>query len=267
MGLDKINLLNSEDSEKDPPMTDDWSTSDGETIEQRMQNGTKWTTLLKEDGEAYNVVHRRLIVAIARKRFTDDDVEQSKWVRDIKDTLEAINRPANANIIYWPQRSDTKRKKKQKPIRYDVDDSPARNEPESMHVLNGRRSNINDFDDSENDLDVEDFEHSSKAPKASAPKGRQFQNTGDFTRKKTNTKSEREQANETLSKFSQAASAIEPSEDGNSIFSGKKGKNYSRKKTSARKLDDEEDTYRTYSARKMNQQDDGEPRSKKRRRK
>ena len=33
MDLDKHNLLNSEDSDHDPRMTDYWSTSDGETIE------------------------------------------------------------------------------------------------------------------------------------------------------------------------------------------------------------------------------------------
>ena len=192
MSLDKTNLLNSEDSEKDPEMTDSWTTSDGETIEQKIQKGPKWTKLLKSEGETYNIVNRRLILAVARKRFTEEETEQTRWVRDIKDTLESINRPSQGNISYRPQRSDTRKKKKQKPSRYDVDDDTERyREPESMQVLNGRQSRINEFD-SGDDVDVEDLEHSSKVLKASGPKGRQFQDTGEFRSKKS--RSERDKA-------------------------------------------------------------------------
>ena len=189
-------------------------------------------------------------MAVAKKRFTEEEVEQTKWVRDIKNTLEAINRPANANIIYWPERSDAKRKKKkQKPAKYEVEDSQERrpDSPGSMQVLNGRQSRLNEYD-SDDDVDVEDYEHSSKVLHAAAPKGRKFQNTGEFQRKRT--RSERDKAQETLSKFSQAASAIEPSEDGNSIFSGGK-QNYSRRKT---RDVDEDDTYRSYSTKKLKMQ-------------
>ena len=75
MGLDKINLLNSEDSEQDPSMSEQVSTSDGEPIDQRIAKGPKWTQILKQEGETYNIVNRRLILAISRKRFTEEDCE------------------------------------------------------------------------------------------------------------------------------------------------------------------------------------------------
>ena len=75
MSLDKINLLNSEDSEQDPSMSEQVSTSDGEPIDQRIAKGPKWTQILKQEGETYNIVNRRLILAISRKRFTEEDCE------------------------------------------------------------------------------------------------------------------------------------------------------------------------------------------------
>ena len=75
MSLDKINLLNSEGSSDDPSMTEYVSTSDGEAIDDRIAKGPKWTQILKQEGETYNIVNRRLILAISRKRFTEEDCE------------------------------------------------------------------------------------------------------------------------------------------------------------------------------------------------
>ena len=50
MSLDKTNLLNSEDSEADPPMSEQVSTSDGEAIDQRIAKGPRWAQILKADG-------------------------------------------------------------------------------------------------------------------------------------------------------------------------------------------------------------------------
>ena len=72
---------------------------------------------------------------------------------------------------------------------------------------------------------------------------------------------ERDRAQETLSRFSQAASAIEPSEDG-----GIYGKSYKSKKS---RNHDEEDTYRHYQQSKKSQRQEGasgkSPRGKRRR--
>ena len=76
MSLDKINLLNSENSDRDPEMSEFCSTSDGETIESKVKKGPQWTQLLRSEGETYNVVNRRLILAAAKKRWTEEDVEQ-----------------------------------------------------------------------------------------------------------------------------------------------------------------------------------------------
>ena len=62
---------------------------------------------------------------------------------------------------------------------------------------------------------------------------------------KAKSSKERDRAQETLSRFSQAASAIEPSEDG-----GIYGKSYKSKKS---RNHDEEDTYRHYQQSKKSQ--------------
>ena len=72
---------------------------------------------------------------------------------------------------------------------------------------------------------------------------------------------ERDRAQETLSRFSQAASAIEPSDDG-----GIYGKSYKSKKS---RNHDEEDTYRHYQQSQKNKRREGasgkSPRGKRRR--
>ena len=215
MSLDKTNLLNSEDSSADPSMTEHVSTSDGEAIDDRIAKGPKWTQILKQEGETYNIVNRRLILAISRKRFTEEDCEQSKWIRDIRDTLDRVSRPSNSNVSYRPEGRDPKKRQS----KYDVDDRGRYNEPESLQVLNGRKSAINGFD-SGDDVELEDFENNQK-PSAN----------------KTRSGKGRDRAQETLSRFSQAASAIEPSEDGGL---------WGRSHKSKTKLYEEEDTYRHY---------------------
>ena len=83
MSLDKINLLNSEDTDADPEMTDHVSTSDGELIEAKIEKGPRWSKVLKSEGETYNVINRRLSLAVSRKRFTEEDTEQQQWVSEV----------------------------------------------------------------------------------------------------------------------------------------------------------------------------------------
>jgi len=83
MSLDKTNLLNSEDSDADPEMTDHVSTSDGEMIESKIEKGPRWSKVLKSEGETYNVINRRLSLAVSRKRFIEEDTEQQQWVSEV----------------------------------------------------------------------------------------------------------------------------------------------------------------------------------------
>ena len=154
MSLDKTNLLNSEDSEADPPMSEQVSTSDGEAIDERIAKGPKWAQILKAEGETYNIVNRRLILAISRKRYTEEDCEQTKWISEIRDTLDKVNRPSHSNISYRPEGRDPKKKHS----KYDADETGRYNEPESLQVLNGRKSAINGFD-SGDDVELEDFDN------------------------------------------------------------------------------------------------------------
>ena len=88
-------------------------------------------------------------------------------------------------------------------------------------MLNGRKSAINGFD-SGDDVELEEFDNNQKpcANKTRSGKGR-----------------DRDRVQETLSRFSQAASAIEPSEDGGPWGRSHKSKSRHR---------EEEDTYRHY---------------------
>jgi len=79
--------------------------------------------------------------------------------------LDKVNRPSCSSVSYAPQKSDQKKKKKQQ---YGVEDPGTYNEPDSaMHSLQKKPRNqpINDFE-SDEDLDVEDYEDNSKQLRA-----------------------------------------------------------------------------------------------------
>ena len=83
--------------------------------------------------------------------------------------LDRVNRPSRSSISYAPKKSDIKKKKKQQ---YGVEDSRYHEPDSAMHSLQkSRRTNrpINDFE-SDEDLDVEDYEDNTRQLRAEPPR-------------------------------------------------------------------------------------------------
>ena len=79
MELDKNEMLYSNESDEDPDMTGQCSSSEGETLDQRVQSGPKFTSILKSKGAANNIVNRRLVLAVAKKRFKEQELDDARW--------------------------------------------------------------------------------------------------------------------------------------------------------------------------------------------
>lgn len=104
-----------------------------------------------------------MLLAISKRRFTEGESEQTKWVNDVRDTLELINNPTlptDKNVIgYKPDKTGKKGKKKEK--QYGVEDDDMYNEPDSaIQSLKGKKTRPINADFSDDDIDVEDYEQS-----------------------------------------------------------------------------------------------------------
>lgn len=173
--------------------------------------------------------------------------------------LDRVNRPSRSSVSYAPQKSDVKKKKKQQ---YGVEDTDRYNEPDSaMHSLQkGQRNRpINDFE-SDEDLDVEDYEDNSRQLRAEPPRRQKtkVESPDVYRSQKTKKTTMNDDAQRTLSKFSQAASAIEPSDAG-SIFSNQ----HKSQKKKRRQMDDDEFLGHS-STKKLNQEGPTRKKSKRR---
>jgi len=115
--------------------------------------------------------------------------------------LDRVNRPSRSSVSYAPKKSDVKKKKKQQ---YGIEEDQY-NEPDSaMHTLKkGRSQPINDFE-SDEDLDIEDYEDNSRQLRAQQPqrKKTKVESPNVYKSQKTRKTTMNDDAQRTLSKFS-----------------------------------------------------------------
>ena len=79
--LNKRTLL--EDGKSSEPMTDSPDNSEGETIAQKLTKNMKFTGVLNKGQIDELEANRRAILAVTKRRFADEEVEEDNWNKNI----------------------------------------------------------------------------------------------------------------------------------------------------------------------------------------